>query len=214
MDCSHPESITALDAVDALAYSCNSYFAALGSHATGAELRDAFQRAGLFSATGLAPDEAVGRIWTANDESKLELQALGHWGIEVTPLELLAAYRSLALQKLRHQESDKGNGKPSATVSEAVASERPVFEGLERSVQYGMAHLAQPVGITAAGKTGTASGPNTHRTHGFFAGYAPAAKPEIVLVVYLESGRGADAAALAAPIFTAYGKESHANVGH
>jgi len=71
-----------------------------------------------------------------------------------------------------------------------------------------MAHNAAitPSGITVAGKTGTASGARTPQTHGFFVGYAPADKPEIILVVYLENGRGSDAAAIAAPILAAYGK--------
>jgi penicillin-binding protein 2 len=85
-----------------------------------------------------------------------------------------------------------------------------VFSGLEHAVQYGMAHEAEPVGITAAGKTGTAAGAAGPQAHGFFAGYAPAEKPEIVLVVFLENGRGGDAAAIAAPIFTAYGKTRRA----
>jgi penicillin-binding protein 2 len=105
-------------------------------------------------------------------------------------LELLAAYRKLALHKLK-------NDLPEAA---------PLFAGLEHSVQYGMAHTeaTQAIAISAAGKTGTAAG-TSPQTHGFFAGYAPADKPEIVLVVYLEHGRGTDAAAVATPIFTAYG---------
>ena len=60
-------------------------------------------------------------------------------GGEVTPLELLAAYRALALHKLR-------NDLP-------VSSAAPVFSGLERSVQYGMAHsqAAPSGGIAFAG---------------------------------------------------------------
>jgi cell division protein FtsI/penicillin-binding protein 2 len=72
-----------------------------------------------------------------------------------------------------------------------------------------MGHAAQATGITAAGKTGTATTPGTAYTHAFFAGYAPAEKPEVVLIIYLEHGQGGDAAAIAAPIFTAYGKAAH-----
>jgi cell division protein FtsI/penicillin-binding protein 2 len=191
MDCTHSPAITNLDAAGALAYSCNSYFAQVAVRLSPAELAGAFERAGFTAHTGLAEDEAAGRVIHAPDEAHLQLQALGDWGVEVTPLELLAAYRGLALHRLK-------NDLPAAA---------PVFTGLEHSVQYGMAHEAQPTGIIAAGKTGTAAGA-TPQTHGFFAGYAPADKPEIVLVVYLEHGRGSDAAAIAAPIFSAYGKAS------
>jgi len=57
-----------------------------------------------------------------------------------------------------------------------------------------------------AGKTGTASSQNTARTHGLFVGYAPAEKPEIVMVVFLEQGRGADAAAVAQTVFAAFAR--------
>jgi cell division protein FtsI/penicillin-binding protein 2 len=191
MDCTHSPAVTNLDAADAIAYSCNSYFAQVAVRLSPSELTGAFARAGFTARTGLAESEAVGRVIAASDEPHLQLQALGDWGIEVTPLELLAAYRGLVLHKLK-------NDLPEAA---------PLFKGLERSVQYGMAHDALPTGITAAGKTGTAAGA-TPQTHGFFAGYAPADKPEIVLVVYLEHGRGSDAAALAAHIFGAYAKAS------
>jgi cell division protein FtsI/penicillin-binding protein 2 len=193
MDCTHAAAITNLDAADAIAYSCNSYFAQAAARLSPSELVEAFQKAGFTVRTGLAKteDESSGRITPAGDLAHLQLQALGDWGVEVTPLELLAAYRELALHRL-HKDLP-------------VAA--PVFDGLERSVQYGMAHSDNsPAGITAAGKTGTAAGNTTPQTHGFFVGYAPADKPEMVLVVYLEHGHGSDAAEIAAPIFTAYQK--------
>jgi len=191
MDCTHSPAITNLDAADAIAYSCNTYFADSAKRLEPPELARSFERAGFTSRTELATDEAVGRVVVAHagDEAHVQLQALGYWGVEVTPLELLAAYRKLALHKLR-------NDLPQAV---------PVFSGLERSVQYGMAQRAQPSGITAAGKTGTAGGAGS-QTHGFFVGYAPAEAPEIVLVVYLEQGNGSDAAAIAAATFSAYAK--------
>jgi penicillin-binding protein A len=193
MDCSHPASITSLDAPDAIAYSCNTYFSTVATRLSPGELADLYRRIGFTSPAGLAPDEASGRIRTANEPSQLQLQALGEWGIEITPLELLAAYQKLARQKL------KGD----------LGAAAPVFDGLERAVKYGVAHGAQPVGITAAGKTGTAASARTPATHGFFVGYAPADKPEIVVMVYLERGRGMDAAAIAGPLITAYGKLMH-----
>src|SRR5262249_40622908 len=193
--CSHSPAVTNFNAAEAIAYSCNSYFATAARRLSPNELAEVFERAGFTTRSGLVSDEAVGRISLAADESDLLLQALGDWGVEATPLELLAAYRNLALQKLK-------NSNPAAA---------PVFSGLEASVQYGMAHNAAitPSGITVAGKTGTASGARTPQTHGFFVGYAPADKPQIVFVVYLENGRGRDAAAIAAPIFAAYGKTTN-----
>jgi cell division protein FtsI/penicillin-binding protein 2 len=203
MDCTHSPAVASLDAVDAIAYSCNSYFSTMALRMNAAELAQVFQRAGFTSPTGLAAGEAVGRIEPPQSQPKLQLQALGDWGIQITPLELLFAYRTLARQKLGSQKLDSQQQSSNPGFASAV------FQGLERSVLYGIAHAAQPTGTTAAGKTGTASGVNTIGSHGFFVGYAPADKPEIVLLVYLEHGRGMDAAAVAAPVFTSYWKLWH-----
>ena len=196
MDCSHPESITTLDAPDALAYSCNTYFSTVAMRLDPAQLAGMYKRIGFSSPTGHAPNEVSGRISTAREPYQLQLQALGEWGIEITPLELLAAYQNLARQKLK---------------DENLGSAAPVFDGLERAVKYGMARDAQPDGTTAAGKTGTASGAKTPQSHGFFAGYAPADKPQIVVLVYLEHGRGMDAAAVAGPVISAWWKNKSGN---
>ena len=75
-----------------------------------------------------------------------------------------------------------------------------VRAGLEDSASFGMAGQASLGGVEILGKTGTAEDARTGRTRGWFAGLVPAAKPREVIVVYLPSGRGADAAHLAGEI--------------
>jgi len=193
LDCTHPISIAELNADDAIAYSCNSYFAQVSIHLTGNELVQAFRRAGFDSPTSLTENEASGRIHLPVDKDQIQLEALGDDGIEITPLELLEAYRKLALRKR--------NGD--------VGKYAPVFDGLQHSVEYGMARAAYVDAMNIAGKTGTASSRNNPRTHGFFVGYAPADKPQIAVVVFVEQGRGLDAASLAQNVFADYAKESH-----
>jgi len=190
MDCTHPEVPAGFDASEALAYSCNSYFASLTSRLSGEVLRAQFQQAGLLSPSGLVPGEAVGRLRDPENREQLQLLALGEDGITVTPLALLNAYRGLALRQAA------GHG--------ADAVGQIVSNGLKASTEFGMAHAAQPFGMDVAGKTGTARSAASVFTHGWFAGYAPAENPKIVLVVYLEHARGMDAAAMARKIFTAY----------
>ena len=102
------------------------------------------------------------------------MQAIGEWGVRVTPLELLRGYQNLALLS-----------------QNTTAKLAPVFAGLEGSVSYGMGHLAQPdAAMKVAGKTGTSLVDEGTWRHGWFAGYAPADKPEIALVVFLEKGNG------------------------
>lgn len=190
MNCSHPISITELNAEEAIAYSCNSYFAQVGLRLSPEELVQIFRRHGFASPSGLTTDEATGQIELPRSYEALQLEVLGDRGIEVTPLELLEAYRGLGERKL------KGD----------IRNDGPVFAGLEESVTYGMAHGANFENWKIAGKTGTAASISAARTHGFFVGYAPAEKPRMAIVLYLENGRGMDAAALAKPVLAEFAR--------
>ncbi len=202
MDCTHPASVANLDAEEAIAYSCNSYFAEAATRLSGAELVQALRRAGLDSPSGLVKDEAVGRIEMPRNREVLQLEALGDRGVEVTALELLEAYRKLAMEK---RSGTVGDGARAGGASPAPTN-AVVFAGLEQSVAYGMAHAANVDGMNIAGKTGTAASRESERTHGFFVGYAPAERPEIAVVVYLEQGRGGDAANVARTVFEEFAK--------
>lgn len=191
LSCSHPQ-IGPLQAVSALAYSCNDFFATFGGRLTAVELKAAFTKAGFASPAGLISDEATGFIHLAGTDEERQLQALGEGDMKITPLEMLAAYRAIAL----------GRTDPNAS-----AAERVVFEGLEEATAYGMARLASSSEIKVAGKTGTPKTDEGHWSNGWFAGYAPADKPEIAVVVFLEHGTGpGDAAPLAGEIFRAWWK--------
>jgi cell division protein FtsI/penicillin-binding protein 2 len=189
LNCTHPDLKQPYDAATALAYSCNTYFTSMATRLTPAELRSSFLLDGFGSPSGLVTTEAAGTVALASTQAELQLQAIGEWGVRVTPLELLRGYQHLGQLSLRHDEK--------------LA---PLFDGLEGSVYYGMAHAAQPASsMKVAGKTGTSLVDEGTWRHGWFAGYAPADKPEIVLVVFLEKGHGpTDAASAAREIFAAY----------
>jgi cell division protein FtsI/penicillin-binding protein 2 len=181
MDCTHPATPDPLDAGAALAYSCNYYFASLAAGLRSSDLVEAFTRAGLISQTGLDAGEAVGEIIAPVTLEQRQLLALGEANIRITPLGLLSAYRKLALQR-----------------------NRAISEGLEAATEYGTARLARPPGMKVGGKTGTASDPGSGQIHAWFAGYAPAESPRIVVVVFLEQGAGGrDAAPIARELFQA-----------
>src|SRR5215470_5891952 len=191
LSCTHPQ-IGPLQAVSALAYSCNDFFATFGSRLTASELKATFTKAGFASPTGLMPDDAAGFIHLAQSDEERQLQAVGEGDMRVTPLAMLAAYRSIALRRMD----------PNAS-----AADRVVFQGLEEATLYGMARLAAVPELKVAGKTGTPKTDNGHWTNGWFAGYAPADKPEIAVMVFLERGTGpGDAAPLAGEIFSAWWK--------
>src|SRR5258708_2887450 len=190
LDCTHPAEVRQLDAAEAIAYSCNSYVAQVAPRLSGVELLELLRRAGFDTASGLVAQEAHGRIALPANLEELQLEALGYHGIEVTPLELLQAYRKLALRKRK----------------EDLGVDAPIFSGLEGAVTFGIAHAASVDGMQIAGKTSTSEARNTQQTHGFFVGYAPAEKPEIAVVVFLAQGRGLDAATIAQPVFSAFAK--------
>jgi penicillin-binding protein A len=74
-------------------------------------------------------------------------------------------------------------------------------------VNAGTGQAANSKIVQVAGKTGTFGG------HAWFAGFAPAESPEMVVVVFLERGTGgADAAPIAGRIFDTY-YTSHSSRG-
>ncbi len=194
LDCSHPDTHHPLDPTEALAYSCNSYFTSVATRLSPQQLRQAFLDDGFANPTGLATKEAAGSVALASTTSELQLQAVGEWGVKITPLELLRAYRNLAVL---------ADGRADANV-------QIVLSGLEGSASYGMGRLAQPDStMRVAGKTGTAPSEQGPWTHAWFAGWAPAVKPQIVLVVFLEKGTGgADSAEVARNIFAEYARST------
>jgi penicillin-binding protein 2 len=196
IDCGHPVIPGGLDAIDALAYSCNDYFTSMALRLLPAQLQQAFLQAGLTGPSGLVGQEARGYVGLAAGESQLQLQAIGEEDVRTTPLALLKAYRELALRRRN------------ATID---AADHTVFAGLEAATEYGMARLAQPAStLKVAGKTGTSLADEGHWKHGWFAGFAPATDPQIVLVVFLEQGTGpADAAPIAGKVFAAYAAGAH-----
>ena len=194
LDCSHPDMKQPFDPVMALAYSCNSYFAAMATRLTPTELRNSFEQFGFGSPSGLAVGGASGSVALASTTEELQLEALGEGGIHVTLLQLLQGYYKLAKMQPSHDPKLQ-----------------PVFDGLEASVSYGMGRLAQPNSeLRVAGKTGTALVEEGSWRHAWFAGYAPAHDPKIVLVVFLEKGTGpGDAASVARQIFAAYANQGN-----
>jgi membrane peptidoglycan carboxypeptidase len=167
LTCTHPQTNVAFNAREALAYSCNRYFAGLADRITPA------QAAAILAHYGIASPLSQTR------EQK-ELLVLGLSGVTVSPKQIAIAFRRLALH---------GNV-------------GVVREGLADSVIYGMAHNAAVRGMDIEGKTGTASDPGESWSHGWFAGTGLAGARQVVLVVYLDHGNGADAARLAQHFFS------------
>jgi len=181
--CSHPPA-DPMDARQALTWSCNTYFAAVAATLKPGDLRALLAPSGLLALTGLASvPEAMAEFRAPRTPDQLRLALLGVDGVRITPLELAAAYRWLAVQLAAHPGSPAAQG---------------VQAGLADSASFGMAGAASLGGVPVAGKTGTAD--LNRGSHGWFVGLAPASAPRVIVAVYLPAGRGADAARVAAEL--------------
>lgn len=202
LNCGHPQNGSTLHSVEALAYSCNSYFTSMAARLTGTQLRQGLLRWGITSQPGSITNQASGRIALSTTREQLQLQALGEENVLVTPLGLLAGYRKLALERVQN--------------ADVFRTHAAVFSALEAATDYGMSRLAQPARaqfsgkpLRVAGKTGTSIAAEGSWTHGWFAGFAPSDHPEIAVVVFVEHGTGpTDAAPIARQIFEMWADEA------
>ena len=187
LNCPHPAA-DPMDARRALAWSCNTYFAAVGATLEAGQLRSLLAPTGLLGQTGLASGLAGGEATADFRDPKTrdenQLAVLGVSDVRVTPLEFAVAYRWLALQVAAHPDS---------------MAAQVVRQGMEDSASFGMAGAADLGGVAVAGKTGTAGNEidGRGRTHGWFVCMAPAKEARVIIVVYVPAGHGNDAAQVA-----------------
>ena len=177
---------------------------------------DAFQRAGFGDYTGCdLPGEELGVLSAADLDKPIGRATLAFgYGVMVSPMQLARAYLMLANAGVRQDLTILLDD------ARARASSQPVFARRDveavRSMLGGVvapggtARKARPASYTAAGKTGTVrkvrAGAYDERSQvAFFAGFAPAENPRIVLVVVVNEPRGAGrgGGSVAAPVFAA-----------
>lgn len=152
-------------------------------------------------------------------ESETMDVAIGQGFLQVTPLQMARLYMTVANEGvLRPVHLVRNVQAPDGSVaidldhatSERVASRsttwRAIKEGLRHVLQWtrGTAYSAfAGAKYDPAGKTGTAQ--TDKAAHGWFAGFAPASDPEIVVVIFAEYGEsGANTAPIAREIMDWY----------
>jgi peptidoglycan hydrolase-like amidase len=163
LDCGHPSLASPMDGEAAVGYSCNEWFARVGQRIDPERFGERLREWGFETTPAATEDERA-------------LQAIGEYGVRITPSGLLGAYRRLAR---------------SVVAPEYAA----VLRGMEGAVDHGSAQLAKVPGLAVAGKTGTTPNASRTDTHAWFAGFAPARQPRVAVVVFLERGRGGPSAA-------------------
>lgn len=212
-----------VDLEGALERSCDVWFYEIGRDLGIERIAAWARRFGLGAASGidlegersgLVPDEAWSRRvrnhpWYPGETISV---AIGQGALLATPLQVAVAIAAVANGgRLVTPHLLEGGGKPPRPIDVSPAALAPVRSGLWRVVNAGgTAAAVRLPGIEIAGKTGTSQVvsheawqdtsnlPWEQRNHAWFASYAPAAAPELVIVVFVE--HGGQGSRVAAPI--------------
>ena len=169
------------------------------------------QRVGLMETTGAhLPGEVAGRM-PRNPNSLLGRATLAYgYGLSITPLQLARAYSVFAsggiLRPVTLVHRDVYPQGVRVLDARVAAQVSRLLEGVIGAG--GTAPLARVPGYRIAGKTGTvrkvgAGGYESDRHVAFFAGFAPATAPRIVIVVVVDepAGKLFHGGDVAAPVF-------------
>jgi len=136
--------------------------------------------------------------------------AIGQGNLIVTPMQLAVGYAALATDGiLRWPHLVRQVAYPSGEVSDVLARPlgipildeatlRVLRAAMRQTVTAGSARSLGSLPVAVAGKTGTAQTSPGKATHAWFAGYAPAEAPELVVVAMVEYG--GEGSSVAVPI--------------
>lgn len=216
-----------LTMTQAIQYSDNTGMVFVGQKLGLDRMLNYFDKYGLGKATGIdLQGEVTPTIRPRSNWYPIDLatSSFGQ-GISITPIELLAAFSSLANKGVRMEphvvasvETPEGEvisiqpKKINQPVSEKTA--KIMTEILVNAVEKGEAKWAKPKGYRIAGKTGTAQIPveghyDPNQTIPSFIGFAPADNPKFVMLVVLDRPtKSIYGSETAAPIFFRIAKKA------
>ncbi|MFH1776797.1 MAG: penicillin-binding protein 2 [Candidatus Omnitrophota bacterium] len=205
-----------VDIVDALRFSCNVFFwrvgmmlgpSALAAYAKKFGLGQAIGLENFYQEKGVVPElrwkrQEIREPWYKGDTLNF---SIGQGYLLATPLQVLlmgsviASDGKIVIPRIIKTDDEPkfintGISLPTITI---------VKKGMEEAVasDYGTGHRAYRNGLSLAAKTGTAQA-GKKKSHAWFLGFTPVAKPQIAFVIFLEQGGhgGDDPADIAAGI--------------
>jgi peptidoglycan glycosyltransferase len=205
---------------DALATSCNTAFAILGTKVGQEALEKQAEAFGFGRDDLRVPQHVATSIVTADEDRLpkvfLAQSAIGQKDVQATPLQMAMVAAGVAnggdvmkpylVQEVQAPDLSRLDlTSPevySHAISSSVAAQLTLM--MKRVVTNGTGGGARINGVEVAGKTGTAQGAAGQRPNVWFIGFAPANDPQVAVAVFLDrrSGYGSDATGgrLAAPI--------------
>ena len=207
--CVHPPNLPPFNPAEAVAYSCNYFFATTGERLDGEQFANLLGDFGFGQATGIDnQNESAGVL--ARGRWQLE-SALGEGPfLQVTPAQMATAYAALFNGGALLKPNYDGVRKVRAPIRIDDKERSILLAGMRGAVSFGTAAKADldSLPVYVIGKTGTSTQLGGYRSQGWFAGIAfkPKLSPEpanaqLLVVVYLKNAHGSDAAELARPIF-------------
>ena len=207
--CVHPPKLPPFNPAEALAYSCNYFFAATGERLDGGTFVQLLHEFGFGRPTGLeGENESTGVIARGRWQPQSPLGE-GPF-LQVTPVQLAIAYAALFNGGALLKPNYDGVRKVRAQLRIGDKERSTLLEGMRGAVSFGTAEKAglDSLPVYIIGKTGTSTQLGGFRTQGWFVGIAfePDSPPDpenaqLLVVVYLKNAHGSDAAKLARPIF-------------
>lgn len=207
--CSHPKSEMPFHLPEALAHSCNYWFAIMASRLSEGVFNSTLASFGFGLRTGVnTSNESTGRL--PGGDLRVE-NALGEGEkLLVTPVQLITAYSALVnggcLVRPRFAGKQHFRREEKARLAVSDRHLAQLVEGMRNSVRYGTSSASDLafLPVYVFGKTGTSTSSNGFRTQGWFVGFAAAERrlsPRVAVLVFLRRSHGSDAARIARPVF-------------
>ena len=193
--CWKKEGHGSLDLIGAVAASCDVYFYQLGLQLG----LDAIIQDGVFMGfrdkSGIDLEDELSPIWPSSQAYFDRLYGPRHWSPPGTTLNFSIGQgenTQTLINMVKFYQGLAGPGvavtpyivKPSSTKGRALGLTTKELDGLRNAliavVERGTASASRRTDLAVAGKTGTAQNPHGD-DHGWFIGFAPADKPELVV---------------------------------
>ena len=195
LSCVHADHLPPFSPSQAIAYSCNYYFAGAGQRLGREKLVATLREFDFGQATGISEEELSGvlrpceignsaRVRTsapneAGESDCVERAAVGESDhIQVTPIQLLTAYAALVNggHLFKPQTTTANDFHPVERSNINIASQHRaiIVEGMRGAISYGTARAAKldSLPLSIIGKTGTATPAKGFRNNGWFVGFA------------------------------------------
>jgi SpoIID/LytB domain protein len=215
--CSHQKFNYSFNAAQALAHSCNDFFAHLGERLNESAFASTLASFGFGRRTGLNLAESTGKLPRERFGVR---ETLGNSEqLLTTPIQLLMAYIALVngghlyqpkmAELAKSANTDGFKAQEKSRVSLADTHRDVLIEGLRGAIRYGTASSSglSSLPVTVIGKTGTSTASNGFRTNGWFVAFASndaqlsAQRINLGVLVFLKRARGSEGADVAKPIF-------------